>query len=78
MTQCTSRPDCPCDFCTGLRAKHASGLSAREEQDMIAFCWMRDREMDAEMDADWCLAEDGRFINRETGEVIVWETASDA
>jgi len=52
-------------------------LSAREEQDVIAFCWMRDREMDAEMDANWCLAEDGRFINRETGEVIVWETASD-
>jgi hypothetical protein len=71
--KCTSRPDCPCDFCIGLRAKHASGLSEKEEQDMIAFCWMRDREMDAEMDTNWCLADKGRFLNRVTGEVIVWE-----
>jgi hypothetical protein len=35
MTQCTSRPDCPCNFCEPLRAKH--------------FCYRRDREMDTEM-----------------------------
>jgi hypothetical protein len=35
MTQCTSRPDCPCDFCERLRIEH--------------FCYKRDREMDAEM-----------------------------
>lgn len=48
-TQCTSRPNCPCDFCCRLREKHASGRSEKEELDILAFCWMRDREMDAEM-----------------------------
>ena len=37
MTQCTSRPNCPCDFCERLRIEH--------------FCYRRDREMDAEMRA---------------------------
>jgi hypothetical protein len=42
--KCTSRPDCPCDFCTGLRVK--------------AFCNRRDREMDAERAEENQLAED--------------------
>jgi len=40
---------------------------------MIAFCWMREREMDAEMMRTGALPENGRFLNRVTGEVIVWE-----
>jgi hypothetical protein len=43
-SKCTSRPDCPCDFCTGLRVK--------------AFCYRRDREMDAERAAENKLSED--------------------
>jgi hypothetical protein len=46
---CTNRPDCPCEFCASLRIKHASSLSEKERLDGIAFEWMRDREMDAEM-----------------------------
>ena len=35
MTQCTSRPECPCEFCAGLRLKHASGKSEKEELDLV-------------------------------------------
>jgi hypothetical protein len=41
--KCTSRPDCPCDFCTVLRVK--------------AFCYRPDREMDAERAEENRLAE---------------------
>jgi hypothetical protein len=43
-SKCTSPPDCPCDFCTGLRVK--------------AFCYRRDREMDAERAEENQIAED--------------------
>jgi hypothetical protein len=45
--KCTSRPDCPRDFCTGLRVK--------------AFCYRRDREMDAERAEETFAALDERI-----------------
>jgi hypothetical protein len=34
--QCTSRPDCPCDFCIRVRAEIAEGRSEKDEQNKIA------------------------------------------
>jgi hypothetical protein len=47
-TNCTSRPDCPCDFCTAL----CTALRVK------AFCYRRDREMDVERAEENRLAED--------------------
>ena len=35
-SKCTSRPDCPCDFCVGVRAEIAEGRSEKDEQNKIA------------------------------------------
>jgi hypothetical protein len=40
-SKCTSRPDCPCDFCGGLRAKIAGGRSEKDEQNKIAEDFLR-------------------------------------
>ena len=38
---CTSRPDCSCNFCTRLREKHASGKSEKEELNRAAEDFLR-------------------------------------
>jgi hypothetical protein len=35
-SKCTSRPECPCDFCVRVRAKIAEGSSEKDEQNKIA------------------------------------------
>jgi hypothetical protein len=40
-SECTSRPDCPCDFCGGLRAKTTGGRSEKDEQNKIAEDFLR-------------------------------------
>ena len=40
-SKCTSRPDCPCDFCARLRAKHNGGRSEKDEQNKIAEDFLR-------------------------------------
>jgi hypothetical protein len=40
-SKCTSRPDCPCDFCARLRAKIAGGRSEKDEQNKIAEDFLR-------------------------------------
>jgi hypothetical protein len=35
-SKCTSRPDCPCDFCVRARAEIAEGRSEKDEQNKIA------------------------------------------
>jgi hypothetical protein len=39
--KCNNRPDCLCEFCTGVRKKHASGLSEKDEQNKIAEDFLR-------------------------------------
>jgi hypothetical protein len=41
MTLCTSRPDCPCEFCVSLRAKHAEGRSEKDEENRLAEEFLR-------------------------------------
>jgi hypothetical protein len=68
MTQCRSRPDCPCDFCTDLRIRHTSGLSEKEVEDLLALCWIREREMDAELRAKGWKMPEGWELAFEWGE----------
>ena len=35
-SKCTSRPDCPCDFCIKVRAEIAEGRTEKDEQDKLA------------------------------------------
>jgi hypothetical protein len=39
--KCTSRPDCPCDFCVRVRAEIAEGRSEKDEQNKIAEDFLR-------------------------------------
>jgi hypothetical protein len=39
--KCTSRPDCPCEFCISLRGKHASGQSEKDEENRLAEDFLR-------------------------------------
>jgi hypothetical protein len=40
-SKCTSRPDCPCDFCVRVRAEIAEGHSEKDEQNKIAEDFLR-------------------------------------
>ena len=40
-SKCTSRPDCPCDFCVRVRAEIAEGRSEKDEQNKIAEDFLR-------------------------------------
>jgi hypothetical protein len=40
-SKCTSRADCPCDFCVALRAKHAEGRSEKDEENQLAEEFLR-------------------------------------
>ena len=40
-SKCTSRPDCPCDFCVRVRAEIAAGCSEKDEQNKIAEDFLR-------------------------------------
>ena len=42
-SKCTSRPECPCDFCVRVRvrAKIAEGRSEKDEQNKVAEDFLR-------------------------------------
>jgi hypothetical protein len=40
-SKCTSRPDCPCDFCVRVRAEITEGRSEKDEQNKIAEDFLR-------------------------------------
>ena len=40
--KCTSRPDCPCKFCTRTREEMAAGNTPGQQLDQIAVGWIRD------------------------------------
>jgi hypothetical protein len=40
-SKCTSRPDCPCDFCVRVCAEIAEASSERDEQNKIAEDFLR-------------------------------------
>ena len=40
-SKCTSRPDCPCDFCVRVRAKIAGGHSEKDKENQIAEEFLR-------------------------------------
>lgn len=40
-SKCTSRPDCPCDFCVPLRAKIAEGRSEKDKENQLAEDFLR-------------------------------------
>jgi hypothetical protein len=40
-SKCTSRPDCPCDFCVRVRAEIVEGRSEKDEQTKIAGDFLR-------------------------------------
>jgi hypothetical protein len=40
-SKCTSRPDCPCDFCVRVRAKIAEGRSAKDKENRLAEDFLR-------------------------------------
>jgi hypothetical protein len=40
-SKCTSRPDCPCDFCVRVHAKIAGARSEKDEQNKIAEDFLR-------------------------------------
>jgi hypothetical protein len=48
-SKCTSRPDCPCEFCVKRNVDLAAGLTPGQQLALIAYEWMVDRQMDAEM-----------------------------
>jgi hypothetical protein len=35
-SKCTSRPDCPCDFCVRVRAEIAEGRSGKDTENQLA------------------------------------------
>src|ERR1700730_14106887 len=39
--KCTSRPDCPCDFCVRVRVEITEGRSEKDEQKTIAEDFLR-------------------------------------
>jgi hypothetical protein len=40
-SKCTSRPDCPCDFCVHVRAKIAEGRSEKDKENQLAEDFLR-------------------------------------
>ena len=40
-SKCTSGPDCPCEFCISLRAKHAEGRSEKDIEKQLAEDFLR-------------------------------------
>jgi hypothetical protein len=40
-SKCTSRPDCPCDFCVRVRAEIAEGRSEKDKENQIAEDFLR-------------------------------------
>ena len=54
ISKCTSRPDCGCMMCVGIRFEITTGRTEKDVLEEIANEWMfefarsRDREMDAE------------------------------
>jgi hypothetical protein len=40
-SKCTSRPDCPCDFCVRIRAEIAEGRSEKDQEDQLAEDFLR-------------------------------------
>jgi hypothetical protein len=40
-SKCTSRPDCPCDFCVRVRAEIAEGRSKKDEENRLAEEFLR-------------------------------------
>jgi hypothetical protein len=39
--KCTSRPDCPCDFCVRSREEFAAGRTEGQQLDQLALEWIR-------------------------------------
>ena len=46
-SKCTSRPDCPCDFCVRVRAEIAKGRSEKDEENKIAEDFLRSYSLSA-------------------------------
>ena len=40
-SKCTSRPDCPCDFCVKVRAEIAEGRSEKDKGNQLAEDFLR-------------------------------------
>jgi hypothetical protein len=40
-SKCTSRPDCPCDFCVRVRAEIAEGQSEKDKENQLAEDFLR-------------------------------------
>ena len=40
-SKCTSRPDCPCDFCVKVRAEIAEGRSEKDQENQLAEDFLR-------------------------------------
>jgi hypothetical protein len=40
-SKCTSRPDCPCDFCVRVRTKIAEGRSEKDNENQLAEDFLR-------------------------------------
>ena len=40
-SKCTSRPDCPCDFCVRVRAEIAEGRSEKDMENQLAEDFLR-------------------------------------
>jgi hypothetical protein len=40
-SKCTSRPDCPCDFCVRVRAEIADGRSEKDKENQLAEDFLR-------------------------------------
>jgi hypothetical protein len=40
-SKCTSRPDCPCDFCVRIRAEIAEGRSEKDNENQLAEDFLR-------------------------------------
>ena len=39
--ECTSRPDCPCDFCVRVRAEIAEGRLEKDKENQLAEDFLR-------------------------------------
>ena len=40
-SKCTSKPDCPCDFCVRVRAEIAKGRSDKDKENQLAEDFLR-------------------------------------
>jgi hypothetical protein len=40
-SKCTSRPDCPCDYCVRVRAEIAEGRSEKDKENQLAEDFLR-------------------------------------